>query len=217
MASKKNDASGPARGARLVKKAIEAGKAAALSSPEALPAGILKKLTLPNGEPISPSMKELLKFDATWLGIEFDEDEGDIEAASLEELVEDEFGDDAVGQFAEAYEVLGGDCVRLGADAEGLSFLYVGEADETGEYAVVTATAEPKAWVGGFVPFDVWVAQKLGALEAPRAPGAVPPEYEPFVKALAEANGDGRTGFEPKAGDVARDDDEGDEDDGDES
>ncbi len=43
--------------------------------------------------------------------------------------------------------------------------------------------------------------------------GAVPSDYEEVVKALADANGDGRVGFEPKAGEAReKDDDDSDED-----
>ncbi len=202
------------RGPKLIKKAIEAGREEALSDPEPVPSVLLKKLTLPNGETITPSMKELLKVDSLWLGIEFDDEEGDIEAVSLEELIEDEFGQEALPSFGEAIDMFGGDCVVLGGASEALRFLYVGEADESGEYAVITATKQP-AWIGGFVPFDVWVAQELGALEAGATTGAAPAAYEDAAKALASLNGDGRVGFEPKAGarDENADDDEDEDDD----
>jgi hypothetical protein len=202
------------RGAKLVKKAIEAGRSEALADPEPVASAVLKKLVLPNGEPISAGMKELLKVDALWLGIEFDEDEGDIESTSLDELVEDELGKSALSTFAEAIEMLSGDCIPLGGVSDALRFLYVGEADESGEYPVVFLVREPKPWVGGFVPFDVWVAQELGALPAASTPGAVPAEYEEAAKALAEANGDGRVGFEPTPGEASdeNEDDEEDED-----
>jgi hypothetical protein len=215
MASKKSDDKGAAlRGAKLIKKAIEAGRAEAFADPEPVAAAVIKKMTLPNGEPVSPAMKELLKVDALWLGIEFDEDEGDIEASSLEELVEDHFGEDAVAAFGEATELFAGDCIPLGGASDSLRFLYVGEPDETGEYPVITAKNDPKPWIGGFVPFDVWVAQELGALPAATEPGQVPEAYASVQKELADANGDGRLGFEPTAGEGS--DDEDDEDDEDE-
>jgi hypothetical protein len=206
------------RGAKLVKKAIEAGRNEALSEPEPVASVLLKKLVLPNGEPISSGMKELLKVDSLWLGMEFDEDEGDIEATSFDDLVEDHFGAEASHLFAEASELFDGDCIVLGGASDAVRFLYVGEADETGEYPVISVRKEPTPWVGGFVPFDVWVAQELGALEAAKEPGAVPAQYEAAAKALAEANGDGRLGFVPTPGekDKEEEDDEDDEDDEDE-
>lgn len=207
------------RGTKLIKKAIEAGREEALSEPEPVAPVVLKKMTLPNGEPISAAMKELLKVDSIWLGMDFDDEEGDIESTSLEELIEDHFGKTAVASFGEAIDLFEGDCVVLGGASEALRFLYVGEPDETGEYAVITAVREPTPWIGGFVPFDVWAAQELGALEAAATPGAVPPAYEEAAKALAEANGDGRLGFEPVASEgiaAANGDDEDDEDDEDE-
>jgi len=211
MATKKTSDGGALRGSKLIKKAIEAGRAEAFAEPEPVAPVVLKKMTLPNGEPISAAMKELLKVDALWLGIEFDEDEGDIESVSLEELLEDHFGEDELSQFAEATELFGGDCIPIGGSSESLRFLYVGEADESGEYPVITVTKEPKRWIGGFAPFDVWVAQELGVLPAAATPGEVPPGYAEAAKALADANGDGRLGFEPVAGE-GRADDEDDED-----
>ncbi len=208
------------RGPKLIKKAIEAGRAEALSDPEPVAAVLLKKLTLPNGEPISPSMKELLKVDSLWLGIEFDDEEGDIESVSLEDLIEDEFGKEALTSFGEAIDLFGGECIVLGGASDALRFLYVGEADESGEYAVLTATKDP-AWIGGFVPFDVWVAQELGVLDAGATTGAAPAAHEATAQALADLNGDGRLGFEPKPGERdeaagSADDDDEDEDDEDE-
>ena len=218
MAKKATDTGAALRGVKLVKKAIEAGRSEALASPEPVAAAVIKKLVLPNGEPITASMKELLKVDGLWLGMEFDEDEGDIEAVSFEDLVEDNYGASALPLFAEASELFGGDCIVVGGAAESVRFLYIGEPDESGEYPVVSVRKEPAPWVGGFLPFDVWLAQELGAL-----PSGEPlaPAYEESVKALAESNGDGRVGFTPEAGEASdeeedeEDDEEDDEDDDD--
>ncbi|MDB4991572.1 MAG: hypothetical protein JWN04_6750, partial [Myxococcaceae bacterium] len=175
MANKSDAKSGVLlRGTKLIKKAIEKGREEALAEPEPVASALLKKLVLPNGESVSPSMKELLKVDALWLGMEFDEDEGDIESVTLEEAVEDFFGEDAPALFAEACELFDGDCVIIGGAAEALRVLYVGEADESGEYAVLTVAKSPAPWVE-VAPFDVWVAQERGALPQGSPRGAVPP------------------------------------------
>lgn len=208
MAAKK--ASGPLRGAKLVKKALEAAKEGVLASPEPMPSGLLRKLKLPNGESVSPGMKELLLADAAWIGIDYDDEEAEIEGGSLEDLVEEAFGEDAVAAFGEAYELLSEDVVLFGA--EGLSrpaCLYVGEVDEAGEYPVLQLAWEGGvAKVGGFVPFDVWLAQELGGLERGKEIGDVPDEYAALPKALAESNFDGRIVFEPKAGEAEASDEE---------
>jgi hypothetical protein len=82
---------------------------------------------------------------------------------------------------------------------------------------VLTVSKEPKPWVQ-LAPFDVWVAQELGALPAGAPAGAVPPDYEAAAKELADATGDGRVGFSPVAGEPREkgDDDEEDGDDEDE-
>ncbi|MDB4976817.1 MAG: hypothetical protein JWN48_5158 [Myxococcaceae bacterium] len=200
------------RGTKLIKKAIEKGRAEAFAEPEPVASAVLKKLALPNGESVSPSMKELLKVDALWLGMEFDEDEGDIESVTFEEAVEDFFGEDAPALFGEACELFDGDCVLIGGAADELRVLYVGEPDESGEYAVLTVAKAPEPWVQ-LAPFDVWVAQELGALPAGSPKGAVPPGYEAAAKELADAVGDGRVGFSPTAGEARADDDEEDEED----
>jgi hypothetical protein len=213
MAAKKE--SSPLRGAKLLKKAL-ASAAGIIASPEPVPSSLVRKLTLPNGESLSPGMKELLAFDNTYLGIEFDEDEGEIEAVSLEEIVEEHFGEEAVPAFGEAIEMLGEDCVAFGGELDRPACLYVGETDEAGEYPVISlAYADGAARIGGFVPFDIWAAQQLGALERGKDIGDVPAEYAALPKALAEANGDGRVVFSPKAGEggdiSGGDDDESDD------
>jgi hypothetical protein len=176
MAKKSGGEGGaPLRGPKLIKKAIEKGREEALAEPEPVAAAVLKKMVLPNGESISPSMKELLKVDALWLGMEFDEDEGDIESVTLEEAVEDFFGEGAPALFGEACELFDGDCILIGGASDALRVLYVGEPDPSGEFAVLTLAKEPKPWVE-LAPFDVWVAQELGALPAGSPLGAVPAE-----------------------------------------
>ncbi|HEY3818152.1 MAG TPA: hypothetical protein VGL81_13325 [Polyangiaceae bacterium] len=214
MATKKEGAA--LRGAKLMKKAIEAAKATGvLGSPEPVePASLVRKLKLPNGEPMSPAMKELLAVDAAWLGIAYDDEEAEIEGTSLEEVVEEHFGEEAVPAFAEAYELLGDDCVLFTTELERPACLYVGEADEQGEYPVLAMTwQDGVAKIGGFVPFDVWAAQELGALERGKDLGDVPGPYAELPQAAATANGDGRVVFTPAAGGAASEEDEEEEND----
>jgi hypothetical protein len=215
MATKKKTDS-VLRGSALIKKAIESAKASGLfASPEPVPAGALKKLRLPNDEKLSPAMKELLAFDASWLGWDIDEEEPELEPAALDEVIEQEFGEEYVNQFGEAIELLSEDCLLVGEGGDGKSILYVGNPDEKGEYPVITLATDDGRWVGGFVPFDVWVAQQLGFLEKGPKRGDVPQGYEDLCKALAEANGDGRVSFKSETRELERegDDDEDDEDD----
>ena len=212
MATKKESA--PLRGSKLLKKAIEAAKTTVLAAPEPVPSSLVRKLRLPNGEPLSAGMKELLAFDGEWIGIDFDEDEGEVEATSLEEVIEEHFGEEAVPAFAEAYEMLSEDCVYFGAELQRPACLYVGETDDCCEYPVLTFTWEDGvARIGGFVPFDIWVAQELGGLERSREIGQVPAEYAALPTALAESNGDGRVVFTPVAGEASDKDDEDEDDD----
>ena len=216
MATKKDVAS--LRGAKLMKRAIESAKASGLiGSPEPIePASLARKLKLPNGETVSPAMKELLAFDAAWLGIAYDDEEAEVEAMSLDEVVEEHFGEEAVPAFAEAYEMLSGDCILFSTELARPACLYVGEADDVGEYAVLSMTWEDGvATIGGFVPFDVWAAQELGALERGKSIGDVPEAYASLPQAAATANGDGRVAFTPKAGEAEKDDEGEEEEEGD--
>jgi hypothetical protein len=204
MAAKKTP-----RGATLVKKAIEAS-ASQITSPEPVPAGILKKLRMPDDEKLPAGLKTFLGHDASWLGWEFDDEEPEFEPMAFEEVVAQEFGDDAVSTFGEAVEMFEGDCVLFeGPVNEGdvKAFLYVGSPDEQGEYPVVELSLGDAPRVFGFLPFDAWVAQRFGVLAAGDA--------EPLAKALAEANGDGRTDFAPQHRDIAasKDDDEDEDED----
>jgi hypothetical protein len=217
MAAKKDTV---LRGAKLVKKAMAtAAERGLITDPEPLGAALARKMKLPNGESISPGMKELFVTDAAWLGIEYDDEEAEIEGASLEDVVEEAFGEDAVAAFGEAYEMFSEDVVTFGAELSRPACLYIGTPDEAGgEYPVLQLSYDNGvATIGGFIPFDIWLAQELGALEKSNRIGDVPAEYAALIEPLAKANGDGRVAFTPKAGEGGSSDDEGDEDDGDAS
>jgi ribosomal protein L12E/L44/L45/RPP1/RPP2 len=70
------------------------------------------------------------------------------------------------------------------------------------------------ARIGGFVPFDVWAAQELGALERGKDIGDVAHEYASLPQAAATANSDGRVVFTPKAGEAGEAEDEEEEEEG---
>jgi hypothetical protein len=216
MASKKETT---LRGAKLVKKALAtAAERGLITDPEPISSSLARKMQLPNGEPLSPALKEMFVTDASWLGIEFDDEEAEIEGGSLEDVVEEAFGEDAVPAFGEAYELFGDDIVTFGAELSRPACLYVGTADESGEYPVLQLSYEDGvARIGGFIPFDVWLAQELGALEKGRDLGDVPQEYAALIEPLAKANGDGRIVFTPKAGEAAAPDENDDEDEGDDA
>jgi hypothetical protein len=220
MASKKDSA--VLRGAKLVKKATASANASGiLASPEPLSSSLARKMVLPNGESISAGMKELLTTDTDWIGIDYDDEEAEIEGMSLEDVVEEAFGEEAVAAFGEAYEMLTEDIVFFNGEVSRPAGLYCGTPDDAGEYPVIQLSWENGvARIGGFVPFDVWVAQELGALERGKEIGDVPAEYATLPKALADSNGDGRIVFTPKAGEAtaraADDEEEGEEEEEDE-
>ena len=103
--------------------------------------------------------------------------------------------------------MLGEDCILMDSEGETTNFLYVGNPDDAGEYAVITLEHGDTAKVSGFVPFDVWIAQRFGAL-----PAELPEEYVTIAQALAELNGDGRRSFESQHRDIAASGADADED-----
>ena len=88
------------RGAKLVKRALEVAKERVLASPEPMPSSLARKMKLPNGESLSPALKELFLADTAWLGIDYDDEEAEIESVALEDVVEEAFGEDAVFHFS---------------------------------------------------------------------------------------------------------------------
>ena len=189
-----------------------------MDQPRKLASNAKSSFKLPNDEKLSPGLKELLAFDASFLGWSIDEEDPELEPMALDELVEQEFGEEFVPRFGEALELLGDDCLLVGQSGDARHFLYIGTPDDKGEYPVITLDTSNKPWVGGFVPFDIWTAQQFGVLEAAKRVGEGPPGYEAMCKALAEANGDGRVQFEPETRTVDRagadsDEDEDDEED----
>jgi hypothetical protein len=211
MASKKETS--VLRGAKLAKKAIEKATSTGLFvSPEPVPSGLAKKMVLPNGEAISASMKALFVTDVSWIGIDFDDEEGEIEGMSLEDVVEEAFGEEAVPAFGEAYEALTEDVVFFGGDFSRPACLYCGTPDDSEEYPVIQLSWENGvAKMGGFIPFDVWLAQEVGLFERGKEIGDVPAEYAALPKAASEANFDGRVVFTPEAGEGSDDDDDDDD------
>ncbi|MEA2747288.1 MAG: hypothetical protein QOI41_1431, partial [Myxococcales bacterium] len=123
-------------------------------------------------------------------------------------------GEEAVAAFGEAYEMLTEDVVYFNGEVSRPACLYCGTPDDAGEYPVLLLSWDNGvARIGGFVPFDVWVAQELGALERGKEIGDVPADYAALPKALADSNGDGRIVFTPKAGEATAksSDDDGDD------
>jgi hypothetical protein len=192
------------RGEALVLAAIEKARSkGTIPDPDPVPAKLLARLLLPNGEPLPASLRALLAFDGAWLGMGIDVEDAELELLDLEDLIAEELGEETAPLFAEACELLSDDCLLVGERAgRARRFLYVGNPDVAGEYPVITVDATGAPWVGGFVPFDVWVAQQLGALPAEATRGEVPAAYAECPAELARSNGDGRVGFCPEPEDA---------------
>lgn len=185
----------------LIERAIAAAtKSGEVTRPEPLPPDLLARLVLPNGEPVTPSLRAVLAFDAAYLGLAIDEETAELVPMDLEELIEEELGDEMLDDFAEAFEILSDDCFLIEGGSDSRRFLYVGNKDSRGEYPVITIDTDDGPWVGGFVPFDVWIAQRFGALPEEKHYGWVPDEYRAATVEQARLNGDGRVAFVPEVG-----------------
>jgi hypothetical protein len=208
----------PLRGATLVAQAVEAGKRRGLfAACKPMPASLIHSLKFEDGRPLSPAMRALLEVDAMWLGIEYDESDFVVDGVPLEDFVAEELDEEFVNTFFSAYAELAADCVPFNAETSRPACLYLGQTDTEGEFPVIMLESweQGEMRLGGFVPFDVWLAQELGALEGGRALEDVPPEYAGLPKQLANENAGGCLAFVANWSEPPDDeDDEDDEDDG---
>jgi hypothetical protein len=163
---------GVLRGAKLVKKATASGNASGI---------------LATPEPLTSSLAKKMVLP-----------NGESISAGMKELLTTDT--DWIGI---EYDMLTEDVVYFNGEVSRPSCLYCGTPDDAGEYPVLQLSWDNGvARIGGFVPFDVWVAQELGALERGKDIGEVPADYAALPKALADSNGDGRIVFTPKAGEA---------------
>ena len=172
------------RGVALVEQAI-----AKLPGKRPLSAADVKKLTL-DGKKLPPSLARWLQHDTSRVEC-FEKKK--LDKSTLVELC-------AMKQLdIEAHEnpLPDGDCYLLMDGADSLTFLYVGHADATGEYAVMTLDTDDTPVVILEAPgFDLWIAKLAEAVDADDVYGAVPKGYEPFMKEAARLNLGGKREIE---------------------
>ena len=78
----------PLRGEALVRAAIAAARESGrIASPDPVPAKLLARLRLPNGEELPASLRALLAFDGAWLGMGIDVEDAELELLDLEDLI----------------------------------------------------------------------------------------------------------------------------------
>jgi hypothetical protein len=147
-----------------------------LEAPYPLPAAILNTLTFPSGQPLPPSLKHWLAFDASWLagfGWFSSRDVSGTPGFSsrrLDEIVHDEFaGDEDVlgAPWGQMYEPLGAhlaECFLLpgGSDSRRI-YAVTEQPDGLGEYPVLVVDVDDLPYAAVMYPgFDVFMADAAG-------------------------------------------------------
>src|SRR5262245_22129089 len=127
------------RGVALVDQVIAAVGKARRARRERVAEAELEMLRFPGGEPLPPSQRRWLAFDAGHppLGAPA------FEPLTFAELIEQEFGKGASAHgWDEIIAALPGDCYLLPGGADSRRFLYVGRADSLGEYPVLVVDTD---------------------------------------------------------------------------
>ncbi len=158
MAAKKKSAKAPPeRGAALVERVIAKLARSKKFAPKPLASDVIAKLAFPGKKPLPPSLKRWLAFDARYLRI-FDVAKPKLARTTFHDMMEREFD----AQTAEAYDfssLLPGDCYALPGGSDSRPFLYVGEADDAGEYPVLVVDTDDTPFVCVEYPgLDVYLA-----------------------------------------------------------
>lgn len=135
-----------------------------LGEPQPLSAEALETLRLPNGKPLSPSMKRWLAFDASWLPWFQGES---LRSFTLDELVTSEFDEMFGGIYQPlAQKKLPAACLKLLGGSDSRRLLYLGEADPSGEYPVLWIDTDDVPAIGLYSPdFGAWLLEEAGLLQ----------------------------------------------------
>jgi hypothetical protein len=163
-----NSPAGVPRGVALVEYVIQhirvAGSAWPTQEARPLPGHLATTFSLGPGQPAPPSLQRWLAHDAAWIEWFPDLASPVIRPRRLREMMGP--------RFASLEEILPGACypLRPSAGDTSLYFLYVGQADEWGEYPVFVADTDDWYLVALAAPgFDVYLAQCLNLLPPPLA------------------------------------------------
>lgn len=158
------------RGVVLVEQVIAAARAEARGAlqgqPAPVPAETLATLTFAGGQPLPPSLRRWLAFDAGYLGF-FDRiAKPAFQPQTFTELVIAEFPgaeEYADTLWAPFQKILPGDCYLVPGGADSRRFLYVGTPADDGEYPVFVFDNDDVPYVAIEAPgLDVYLADQFG-------------------------------------------------------
>jgi hypothetical protein len=164
-----------ARGVALVEQVIAAASSKKPSTRkpaprQRVPEEPLAALRFPGGEPLPPSLRCWLAFDADEPHLVGDPAAPAFTPLTLAELLDQEFGAGTARYgWEEICAALPGDCYLLPGGSDSRRFLYVGRADALGEYPVLAVDTDEMPFACVSHPgFDVWLAEDAEILGVKR-------------------------------------------------
>lgn len=191
--------SAPTRGVALVEQVI-AAVSAKKAHHKRVSDEALASLRFPGGEPLPPSLRRWLAFDADHPALVGDPRAPSFTPLTLAELLDQEFGEGTSRRGWEAIcAALPGDCFLLPGGSDSRRFLYVGRADALGEYPVLTIDTDELPFACVSHPgLDVWLADDAELLGRERRSYAGlfdDPTFGPAMAEQARQNLGGRRWF----------------------
>lgn len=160
----------PVRGAALVELAIAAIEGAGARkvlghAPEGLSEEALAKLTFPGGKPLPPSLRRWLAYDARWLDWFADLTRPSLPVVGFHQMMVEQF-DEQMADVWDFSDMLPEHCYCVPGGSDSRRFLYVGQADEAGEYPILLVDTDDVPFVCVEYPgFDVYLASTFDAIE----------------------------------------------------
>lgn len=135
------------------------------AAPVPVPAKVLAKLKMPGGKALPPSLKRWLAFDGKAIELFKSVAKGTWHPQmKIAELCDDQFGQ----RFEEFGEILPGNCFLIPGGTDQRRFLYVGDADDEGEYPVFTIDPKAPPYVAlSASSIGVYLAVMTGFIEEP--------------------------------------------------
>ncbi|MCY1065113.1 hypothetical protein OV090_10095 [Nannocystis sp. RBIL2] len=135
------------------------------AGPAPVPAAALATLSLPGGRPLPPSFRRWLECDGRYVGVLGRGRKAQLVARPFREFVS-EWKPRRSKAWNTLATLLPGDVVPLLEEDGTLVALYLGVADEKGEFPILEVSADFMTTVSLSHPsFDVWIAERVGARE----------------------------------------------------
>ncbi len=170
-----------------------------ISVPKPMPKAKLAKLTLEDGTPLPKTLKRWLAFDASWLGL------SQLLGTTIPTQRLHNAASNVWPLFGNYFKpisdkYLPDQCLVLPGGDMSRRMIYVGQADERGEYPILYMDVDDNPAVGLQYPgFDVWLADTAGVLNFKlRHTGSLfdSPDYGPSMEQHVKRNLVGRRTYD---------------------